>query len=83
MSFIRSLLASRARPTPGTILVVALLLAFTAVRFLGQGSLTLAAMNLVSQWFVRWRGLALSITTLGFALGKHEATPHGVDLDDL
>ena len=49
--------------------VVALFFAFTAVRFLGQGSLTLAATNLVSQWFVRRRGLALSVTSLGFALG--------------
>jgi MFS family permease len=49
--------------------VVALFFAFTAVRFLGQGSLTLAATNLVSQWFVRRRGFALSITSLGFALG--------------
>lgn len=49
--------------------VVTLLLAFTAVRFLGQGSLTLAATNLVSQWFARRRGLALSITALGFAAG--------------
>jgi MFS family permease len=49
--------------------VVALFFAFTAVRFLGQGSLSLAATNLVCQWFVVRRGLALSIATLGFALG--------------
>jgi MFS family permease len=49
--------------------VVGLFFAFTAVRFLGQGSLSLAATNLVSQWFSRRRGLALSVTSLGFALG--------------
>jgi MFS family permease len=49
--------------------VALLFAAFTAVRFLGQGSLSLAATNLVSQWFVRRRGLALSVTSLGFALG--------------
>lgn len=50
--------------------MVLLYIAFTAVRFLGQGSMTLASTNLVSQWFSRRRGLALSITSLGFALGS-------------
>lgn len=49
--------------------VVGLFFGFTAVRFLGQGSLTLAATNLVSQWFSRRRGFALSVTSLGFAVG--------------
>ncbi|HKI98939.1 MAG TPA: MFS transporter [bacterium] len=49
--------------------VVALFFAFTFVRFLGQGSLSLSAVNLVSQWFSRRRGLALSVTSLGFAVG--------------
>jgi MFS family permease len=48
--------------------VLQLFVAFTALRFLGQGSLTLTAVNLVSQWFSRRRGLALSVTALGFAL---------------
>ncbi len=49
--------------------VVALFFGFTAVRFLGQGSLMLVANNLVSQWFSARRGVALSIISLGFALG--------------
>lgn len=50
--------------------VIALGLAFTAVRFFGQGALTLGSTNLVSQWFSRKRGTALSINSLGFALGN-------------
>ena len=50
--------------------IVALSVAFTAVRFLGQGALTLGSTNLVSQWFSRRRGTALSINSLGFALGN-------------
>ena len=49
--------------------VIALYFAFTAVRFFGQGSLMLASNNLVAQWFSRRRGIALSIISLGFALG--------------
>lgn len=55
---------------PFVINIVALLLAFTALRFLGQGSLMLASNNLVSQWFSRRRGFALSIISIGFALGS-------------
>jgi sugar phosphate permease len=50
--------------------IIALSIAFTAVRFFGQGSLTLGSTNLVSQWFSRRRGMALSITSLGFAMGN-------------
>ncbi len=49
--------------------VIALYFAFTAVRFFGQGSLMLVSSNLVAQWFSRRRGIALSIISLGFALG--------------
>lgn len=49
--------------------VVALYFAFTAVRFFGQGSLMLVSSNLVAQWFSRRRGIAMSIISLGFALG--------------
>lgn len=43
-------------------------LGFAALRFLGQGSLMLNAANLVSRWFSRRRGFALSIMTLGFSV---------------
>jgi len=50
--------------------IISLSIAFTAVRFLGQGALTLGSTNLVSQWFSRRRGTALSIASLGFAAGN-------------
>ncbi len=40
---------------------------FLALRFLGQGSLMLSCGNLVSQWFNRKRGFALSLMALGFS----------------
>lgn len=43
-------------------------LAFAALRFLGQGSLTLGCVNLVSQWFDGRRGLAIGVMSLGFPL---------------
>lgn len=49
--------------------LLALYAAFTAVRIFGQGALMLTSTNLASQWFVRRRGLALSIVNLGFAAG--------------
>ncbi|MCP5150331.1 MAG: MFS transporter [Ectothiorhodospiraceae bacterium] len=48
--------------------MLALGLGFAALRFLGQGSLMLCCNNLVSQWFSRKRGFALSLMALGFAL---------------
>ena len=47
---------------------VVLTLGFAALRFFGQGSLMLCASNLASQWFDRRRGLALSLTMLGFSV---------------
>ena len=47
---------------------VVLTLGFAALRFFGQGSLMLCAGNLASQWFDRRRGLALSLTMLGFSV---------------
>ena len=41
---------------------------FGFLRFLGQGSLMLACVNMVSQWFDRRRGFALGIMSLGFPL---------------
>ena len=42
-----------------------LALGFFLVRLLGQGSMTLIPNTLVAQWFVKKRGLAFSIMTLG------------------
>ncbi|MCZ6628318.1 MAG: MFS transporter [SAR324 cluster bacterium] len=50
--------------------LVALYAAFTAVRIFGQGAMMLTSTNLVSQWFVRRRGFALSLTNLGFAVAS-------------
>ena len=41
---------------------------FGFLRFLGQGSLMLASVNMVSQWFDKRRGFALGIMSLGFPL---------------
>lgn len=46
-----------------------LYLLFTAQRFFGQGTIPLACNNLVSQWFLRRRGLALSLLGVGGSLG--------------
>ena len=50
--------------------LAALYFMFTAVRIFGQGSLMLTSNNLASQWFIRRRGLALSIVSLGFAVSS-------------
>lgn len=44
-----------------------LALGFAALRYLGQGSMMLSCSYLVSQWFSRRRGFALSLMALGFA----------------
>ena len=41
---------------------------FGLLRFLGQGSLMLNCNNMVSQWFVRKRGFALGVMSLGFPI---------------
>ena len=46
--------------------VVGLTVGFMAFRMLGMGSIMLACSNLVSQWFSRRRGVALSLMSLGF-----------------
>ncbi len=50
--------------------LAALYVGFTAVRIFGQGALMLTCNTLVSQWFVKRRGLALSLVGLGFAAGS-------------
>ena len=42
-------------------------LGFAALRFLGQGGLLLLCATLVAQWFVRRRGVAMSLMALGFS----------------
>jgi len=50
---------------------------FVALRFLAQGSLMLNCANLVSQWFSRRRGFALSLMALGFAVSMAIHPPLG------
>ncbi len=57
--------------------LLSLALAFGALRFLGQGSLSLSSNYLVSQWFNRRRGIALSLTALGFSLSMALHPPAG------
>ncbi|WP_254977291.1 MFS transporter [Cyanobium sp. ATX 6A2] len=49
--------------------VVTLGLGFIAIRGLGQGALGLVSINAINLWFVQRRGLALSLSGIGFALG--------------
>ena len=59
-----------------------LALGFGTLRFLGQGSLMLNCANLVSQWFEKKRGFALSLMALGFALSMAIHPPLGQYLID-
>ncbi|NEO26418.1 MAG: MFS transporter, partial [Kamptonema sp. SIO4C4] len=49
--------------------IVTLGLGFMAIRGLGQGALGLVSIHAINLWFVRRRGLALSLSGIGFALG--------------
>ena len=53
---------------------------FGLLRFFGQGSLMLACANLVSQWFSRSRGLAMSLMALGFgvSMAVHPPLSHAM-----
>ncbi|MBI2524732.1 MAG: MFS transporter [Candidatus Rokubacteria bacterium] len=57
--------------------IVWLAAGFAALRCLGMGALMLACTNLVSQWFSRRRGLALSLMALGFAASMAIHPPLG------
>ena len=48
--------------------VLWLSLGFAFLRFFGQGSVMLGCANLVSQWFSRNRGFAMSLMALGFGV---------------
>ena len=50
---------------------------FAALRCLGMGALMLGCTNLVSQWFSRRRGFALSLMALGFAASMAIHPPLG------
>jgi MFS family permease len=63
--------------------VVWLAIGFAALRFLGQGSMMLNCSNLVSQWFSRRRGFALSLMVLGFAVSMAVHPPLGQALVEL
>jgi sugar phosphate permease len=52
-----------------------LFLGFAGLRALGQGSLPVIATLLTAQWFVRYRGRAMAIVTLGFALSNASFPP--------
>lgn len=56
---------------------------FAALRFLGQGSLMLNASNLVSHWFDRRRGFALSLMAMGFSASMAVHPPLSQWLIDL
>ena len=60
-----------------------LAIGFAALRFFGQGSLMLCCAYLVSQWFSRRRGLALSLMALGFSLSMAVHPPLAQWLIDL
>ncbi|MBF2014930.1 MAG: MFS transporter [Rivularia sp. T60_A2020_040] len=49
--------------------LITLGLGFIAIRGLGQGALGLVSVNVINLWFVRRRGLAISLSGIGFALG--------------
>ena len=48
--------------------IVGLSLGFASLRFLAQGSLVLCCISLVSQWFDKKLGIAMSLMGLGFSL---------------
>jgi MFS transporter, OFA family, oxalate/formate antiporter len=47
--------------------VVTLLVGFTLIRALGQGSLSLVSQHVINVWFVRRRGLAIGLAGIGMA----------------
>jgi MFS transporter, OFA family, oxalate/formate antiporter len=47
--------------------VVMLLIGFTLIRALGQGSLSLVSLHVINVWFVRRRGLAIGLAGIGMA----------------
>lgn len=54
---------------------VTLFIGFFTIRFFGQGSMTLIPNTLVPQWFYKYRGRALSFTSMGGLLGAAAFPP--------
>ncbi|MCI3918849.1 MFS transporter [Paenibacillus sp. TRM 82003] len=54
---------------------VTLFIGFFLIRYFGQGSMTLIPNTLVSQWFVKYRGRALSFAAIGGLLGAATFPP--------
>ena len=50
---------------------------FSALRFMGQGATMMGAANLVSHWFSKKRGFAMSLMALGFAASMAIHPPLG------
>lgn len=50
--------------------VVGLMLAIFFLRFFGQGTMSQLAATAMARWFVAHRGLALSLSAMGFAVGQ-------------
>ncbi|NQV99883.1 MAG: MFS transporter [Rhodospirillales bacterium] len=48
--------------------IVWLSIGYASLRFFGQGSLMMGSVNIVSQWFAKRRGFAMSLMGLGFTL---------------
>ena len=48
--------------------IIWLALGFASLRFMAQGSLMMGCVNIVSQWFSKKRGFAMSLMALGFSL---------------
>ena len=49
---------------------ITLLAGFFSIRLLGQGSMSLSSSTLVPQWFIRKKGRALSLVSIGGAVGS-------------
>jgi MFS family permease len=49
---------------------VSLVLAFFALRLLGQGAINLGTLTATVRWFYRYRARALALVTLGYAAGE-------------
>jgi MFS family permease len=54
---------------------IMLFVGFFFVRYFGQGSLTLIPNTLVSQWFIKYRGRAISFASLGGLIGAASFPP--------
>ncbi|WP_144057533.1 MFS transporter [Novipirellula maiorica] len=78
MSFSAVIAQSAASMLPGTyrdhVSFAVLTLGFFAMRFFGQGMLTLSSRNMVLEWFEKRRGMALAFIGISVAFG-FSATP--------